>query len=256
MPAARLKRHPTTLAGIRPLLHPGPDRRRSIRSRQMRHPPIVDGDRFGDRWRAKWTQLRATQTAHRAEEHSEDTRFAGLWSRRPRVRVPSLTPQKSPQSATFAITGLSGPRRRGQYGDRCACIYRRPCAGDVDRVIEELRDLAHGIYPALLTSFGLATALVSAGVQSGRPVTVQASGVRRCRREVEIAVYFRALPRLTTRPNTPDRCRSRLPSPTPVARWSSRSATQARGVTRPRRSSARDRAHARPHRQRRRHARS
>src|SRR3954452_3671896 len=56
-----------------------------------------------------------------------------------------------------------------------------------------MRDLAHGIYPALLTSFGLAAALVSGGVHSGRSVTVQASGVRRCRPEVEIAVYFSCL---------------------------------------------------------------
>ena len=64
---------------------------------------------------------------------------------------------------------------------------------DVDHLIDELRDLAHGIYPALLTSYGLAAAMVSAGRRSGRPVTVQASGVRRCRPEVEIAVYFSCL---------------------------------------------------------------
>ena len=64
---------------------------------------------------------------------------------------------------------------------------------DVDRVVCEVRDLARGIYPAQLTSFGLAAALDSAGVQSGRPVTVRASGVRRCRPEVEIAVYFSCL---------------------------------------------------------------
>ena len=64
---------------------------------------------------------------------------------------------------------------------------------DVERVIDELRDLAHGIYPALLTSLGLPAALVSAGARSGPPVTVQASGVRRCRPEVEIAVYFSCL---------------------------------------------------------------
>lgn len=64
---------------------------------------------------------------------------------------------------------------------------------DVDHLIDELRDLAHGIYPALLSSFGLAAALVAAGVRSGRPVTVQANGVRRCRPEVEIAVYYACL---------------------------------------------------------------
>jgi signal transduction histidine kinase len=64
---------------------------------------------------------------------------------------------------------------------------------DVDHLIDGLRDLARGIYPALLTSYGLAAGLVSAGLHSGRPVTVQAAGVRRCRPEVEIAVYFACL---------------------------------------------------------------
>lgn len=64
---------------------------------------------------------------------------------------------------------------------------------EVEHVIDAVRDLAHGLYPALLTSHGLTAALVSAGVHAGRPVTVHASGVRRCRREVEIAVYFSCL---------------------------------------------------------------
>jgi signal transduction histidine kinase len=69
----------------------------------------------------------------------------------------------------------------------------REFGDDVDQLIDEMRDLAHGIYPALLTSFGLAAALASAGVRSGRPVTVRANGVRRCGPEVEIAVYFSCL---------------------------------------------------------------
>src|SRR6185503_10975052 len=40
---------------------------------------------------------------------------------------------------------------------------------------------------------GLASALSSAAARSGRAVTVQASGVRRCRPEVEVAVYFTCL---------------------------------------------------------------
>ena len=35
--------------------------------------------------------------------------------------------------------------------------------------------------------------MASVGLQSGRQVTVEASGVRRCRPEVEIAVYFSCL---------------------------------------------------------------
>ena len=64
---------------------------------------------------------------------------------------------------------------------------------ELDHVIDELRDLAHGIYPALLSHSGLVAALISAGGRSGRAVAVQATGVRRCRPEVEIAVYFTCL---------------------------------------------------------------
>ena len=83
--------------------------------------------------------------------------------------------------------------RFGERGETEAGAVLQGFGDDVDHVIDQLRDLARGIYPALLTSFGLAAALVSAGVQAGRPVTVHASGVRRCRRDVEIAVYFSCL---------------------------------------------------------------
>ena len=83
--------------------------------------------------------------------------------------------------------------RFGERGETEAGAVLQGFSDDVDHVIDGVRDLAHGIYPALLTSFGLAAALVSAAAQSGRPVTVHASGVRRCRPEVEIAVYFSCL---------------------------------------------------------------
>ena len=83
--------------------------------------------------------------------------------------------------------------RFGERGETEVGAVLQGFGDDVEVVIDEVRDLAHGIYPALLTSFGLAPAMVSAGVQSGQPVTVQASGVRRCRPEVEIAVYFSCL---------------------------------------------------------------
>ena len=83
--------------------------------------------------------------------------------------------------------------RFGERGETEASAVLQGFGDDVDHVIDEVRDLAHGIYPGVLTSFGLAAALVSAGLSSARPVTVEASGVRRCRPEVEIAVYFSCL---------------------------------------------------------------
>jgi len=98
------------------------------------------------------------------------------------------------QRLTALRIGLSlAAERFGERGESEACAVLQGFGDDVDRVVCEVRDLARGIYPAQLTSFGLAAALDSAGLQSGRPVTVQASGVRRCRPEVEIAVYFSCL---------------------------------------------------------------
>ena len=83
--------------------------------------------------------------------------------------------------------------RFDERGETEASAVLQGFGDDLDRAIYELRDLAYGIYPALLTSVGLAAALRSAAARSGRAVTVQASGVRRCRPEVEIAVYFSCL---------------------------------------------------------------
>ena len=81
----------------------------------------------------------------------------------------------------------------GERGEPEAGAVLREFGDELDHAIDELRDIAHGMYPTLLTQFGAFAALVAAGDRSGRPVTVQASGVRRCRPEVEIAVYFTCL---------------------------------------------------------------
>lgn len=62
--------------------------------------------------------------------------------------------------------------------------------GDLARALADLRDLAHGIYPAVLESEGLPGALRAAAERSGLAVTVDVDGVDRCRPEVEAAVYF------------------------------------------------------------------
>lgn len=64
---------------------------------------------------------------------------------------------------------------------------------DVESVIDDVRDLAHGVYPALLTSDGLSAALASAARRAAPGVTVHGRGLRRCRHEVETAVYFSCL---------------------------------------------------------------
>ena len=58
------------------------------------------------------------------------------------------------------------------------------------RALAELRDLAHGIYPAVLESDGLPGALQAAADRSSMPVTVDSDGVGRYAQELEAAVYF------------------------------------------------------------------
>jgi signal transduction histidine kinase len=56
--------------------------------------------------------------------------------------------------------------------------------------VDELRSLAHGIYPPLLMDQGLAAALGSAAQRATLPTRVEAASIGRYPSEVEAAVYF------------------------------------------------------------------
>jgi signal transduction histidine kinase len=59
--------------------------------------------------------------------------------------------------------------------------------------LEDLRDLARGIYPSLLADRGLPAALEAQARKAPVPVTVQPDGVGRYEQDVESAVYFSCL---------------------------------------------------------------
>ncbi len=61
---------------------------------------------------------------------------------------------------------------------------------EVASAIDDLRDLARGIYPPLLADEGLAAALSSQARRASIPVTVEADAIARHPQEVEAAVYF------------------------------------------------------------------
>jgi signal transduction histidine kinase len=66
----------------------------------------------------------------------------------------------------------------------------RELRGDVKAAVQEVRELAHGIYPPLLRDKGLPEALRAAATRSALPVTVQADGMERHPADLEAAVYF------------------------------------------------------------------
>jgi signal transduction histidine kinase len=63
-------------------------------------------------------------------------------------------------------------------------------AGEVKRTIQELRELAHGIYPPLLADSGLGEALRAAASRSPLPVSVTADQIGRYSPDIEAAIYF------------------------------------------------------------------
>ena len=80
-----------------------------------------------------------------------------------------------------------------QRGDADASAALNGFGEEVQQAIEEVRAFARGVYPPLLASEGLGAALVSASRYSPEPTTVSAREIRRCRPEVESAVYFTCL---------------------------------------------------------------
>ena len=61
---------------------------------------------------------------------------------------------------------------------------------ELEEILEELRDLAHGLYPPVLREFGLGEALASAVRRSPSPAKLEAAAIGRYSEEVEAAVYF------------------------------------------------------------------
>jgi signal transduction histidine kinase len=62
--------------------------------------------------------------------------------------------------------------------------------GEITRALEDLRDLARGIYPPLLADQGLVAALTAQARRALLPVQVVGDGIGRYHQDAEAAVYF------------------------------------------------------------------
>jgi signal transduction histidine kinase len=80
-----------------------------------------------------------------------------------------------------SIVGHDDERAHALLGDLQA---------EANDALENLRDLARGIYPPLLADKGLAEALSAQARKSPVAVEVDADGVGRCGQDVEVALYF------------------------------------------------------------------
>ncbi|MEX0651296.1 MAG: ATP-binding protein, partial [Actinomycetota bacterium] len=65
--------------------------------------------------------------------------------------------------------------------------------GQTNAALDDLRDLARGIYPPLLADKGLGAALAAQARKAAVPTTVEAADLGRYPQDVEAAVYFTCL---------------------------------------------------------------
>ena len=91
-----------------------------------------------------------------------------------------------PASSAHGGTGTRSRRGAGESAAEPGDLADR-------RGAESLRELARGIYPALLADMGIAAALDAQARKAPIPVSVEADGIGRYPQEIEAAVYFCAL---------------------------------------------------------------
>jgi signal transduction histidine kinase len=75
-------------------------------------------------------------------------------------------------------------------GDRQTGSLLTKATNQAQAALQELRDLAHGIYPAILTEAGLAAALATLADAAPLPVEILAEAEGRCPAAVETAAYL------------------------------------------------------------------
>ena len=103
---------------------------------------------------------------------------------------------------------------------------------ETNQALEDLRDLARGIYPPLLADKGLGAALESQARKASVPVTVDVDGIGRYPQEAEAAVYFSCLEALQNVAKYADASSATCGSRRRTGSSSSRSSTTGRASTR------------------------
>jgi signal transduction histidine kinase len=93
------------------------------------------------------------------------------------------------QLVALAVQARLAEGLTGSDPDRASELLRQLQNG-LQGALEDLRDLARGIYPPLLADRGLVAAVEAQGRRSAVPVAVEATDVARYSQEIEAAVYF------------------------------------------------------------------
>jgi signal transduction histidine kinase len=135
-------------------------------------------------------RLTAEVSAQLAEVHASRARLVSLTDDE-RRRVERDLHDGAQQRLVTVALGLRLARRQlGPDGDPEVAALLSATAEGVDAAMVELRELARGIHPALLTEEGLVAALTDLADRAPLPVTLTAPLVPRLPAAVEATVYF------------------------------------------------------------------
>jgi signal transduction histidine kinase len=96
------------------------------------------------------------------------------------------------QQLLALAVALNVAETRGAQDDEQRQLFQGLKA-QAQEAMDELRDLAHGIYPPLLADYGLVVALEAQAKKAAIPVELNAEDIGRHGSEVEAAVYFSVL---------------------------------------------------------------
>ncbi len=151
-----------------------PSRRRLVHDLAAQAGPVLRNVRLIEELRASRQRLVAAQDGERRklERNIHDGAQQQLVALGVQLRLADTMVDRDPAKARELLTRLQG---------------------DTQTAINDLRDLARGIYPPLLADQGLGAALEAQARKSPVPVDVAADGVGRLSQDVEAAVYFSCL---------------------------------------------------------------
>ena len=158
-----------------------PPRERLVRDLAAQAGPVLRNERLTGQLRVRLTELKAAQkrlvTAQdherrKLERNIHDGAQQQLVALQVRQRLAEQLIDRDPPNAKQMLGQLQV---------------------DTGAALEDLRDLARGIYPPLLADQGLPAALEAQARKSAVPVSVEANGIERLPQDVEAAVYFSVL---------------------------------------------------------------
>jgi PAS domain S-box-containing protein len=150
-----------------------------------------------DRRRAEERARRAEADAAVAREVADSRRRMMLAADDARRRIERDLHDGAQQALVCALMTLRTGLRSMAGDPTRAAELLRAADGHLARSLQDLRDLAHGIHPSLLTAHGLAAALGEVAARTPVPVQVVDELGQRLPTDVEAALYFSAAEAVT-----------------------------------------------------------